>query len=781
MSPKLMPSIARFIFYLALASVIVTFYRALTPSFIADGLDPSWRAAMLFVRSLNLGYGDQVVFTTGPLSHVYDLTFSKALYHEKILSILLIALFYTLFIAKIAHENRNVFVACIAVLPFFVNIFVDPAFIGLPLCASLLGTLAVQSAHVRALVALGAAASAVATLAKFSVFPVAVAGFFIVDILAVTKRRFPIALVAYGLSMAVLLLIISPQTSLIDYLRSSLEVAGGYTEAMSISGSPLEIVLAFQSMLVIVGLVACSEMRRFQMGESSLIAAGGRVAIVVVFLLVCAKGGLVRHDAHAIMVWYGLGFAAAAYCAFSWRALSPRLVLACLALVGVGLFGSFARLNVEIKAPTSTVISDLFAQRQTEYRNWADFFRGPTAWLSEQDAREQAAMARLRSTRALPKLDGTVDTIASVQSALIANGLQYWPRPVLQEYVTYTHGLIERNRTFFRSSRAPEYLLMAPGSIDGRHPATAEGAIWPDLLARYAPRDVVNNMALLRRRERPLDIVMQPLRSLSAPIDTVVDLGVLPDKAIFAYIDIQPTIWGRLANLIFKSATLFIAVQYVDGTEARYRFLPAIAREGFFLSPLIATAEGYLFLATGQASSIPQKVKSFVIQPGTLASWLWSNTFTVRLNVLEDDTLRAAVQSSEISPEVKRRTELASIVNLNPSAKTAMLAEGMLAHAPTTLNVPAGKSHTLDIGFGLVDGSWKGEGNTDGVCFRVKVAGSPSPLWERCLDPKQVAADRGPQEAEIALPDNAESLTLETACGKNCAWDWSYWRRISPQ
>ena len=82
-------------------------------------------------------------FTTGPLSHVYDLTFSKALYHEKILSILLIALFYTLFIAKIAHENRNVFVACIAVLLFFVNIFVDPAFIGLPLCASLLGTLAV--------------------------------------------------------------------------------------------------------------------------------------------------------------------------------------------------------------------------------------------------------------------------------------------------------------------------------------------------------------------------------------------------------------------------------------------------------------------------------------------------------------------------------------------------------------------------------------------------------------------------------------------------------------
>lgn len=109
-----------------------------------------------------------------------------------------------------------------------------------------------------------------------------------------------------------------------------------------------------------------------------------------------------------------------------------------------------------------------------------------------------------------------------------------------------------------------------------------------------------------------------------------------------------------------------------------------------------------------------------------------------------------------------------------------MMAEGMLAHAPTTLNVPAGNSRTLNIGFGLIDGSWKGEGITDGVCFRVSAADSPSPLWERCLDPKQVAADRGPQEAEITLPDNVKSLTLETACGKNCAADWSYWRRISP-
>jgi hypothetical protein len=183
---------------------------------------------------------------------------------------------------------------------------------------------------------------------------------------------------------------------------------------------------------------------------------------------------------------------------------------------------------------------------------------------------------------------------------------------------------------------------MAPGSIDGRHPATAEGAIWPDLLARYAPEHIVNGAALLERRERPLDIKMQPLRTLLATMNSPVDLAPLPDKAIFAHIDVQPTFLGKLVNLVLKSAMLHVDIQYMDGSEDHYRFIPAIGREGFFLSPLIANAENYISLAIGKAGSNPQKVKSFVIRAGTLARWLWSRFLTVRLDALDDDTLGAA-------------------------------------------------------------------------------------------------------------------------------------------
>jgi hypothetical protein len=122
-------------------------------------------------------------------------------------------------------------------------------------------------------------------------------------------------------------------------------------------------------------------------------------------------------------------------------------------------------------------------------------------------------------------------------------------------------------------------------------------------------------------------------------MNSPLDLAPLPDKALFAHIDVQPTFLGKLANFVLKSAILFIEVQYVDGTEVRYRFIPAIAREGFFLSPLIASAESYISLATGKAGSSPQKVKSIVIRGGILANWLWSQSLAVRLDVLDDGLL----------------------------------------------------------------------------------------------------------------------------------------------
>jgi hypothetical protein len=765
------------IIYFVLASVILTCFNVLSPSFVTDGLDPSWRAALLQARLLGLGFGNQVVFTGGPLSHVYTQTFSSQLFYENILATVLFAAFYTLFVINAASRSKSMLAAAIGAFPFLSNV-ADPFFLGLPFCASLIGT---QRFHVRPLVAMGAAASAVATLAKFSVFPMAIFGFLIVDLIALSRRRLPIALIAYGFTLIALFLITSPNGSLPEYFRGNLEAAAGYSEAMSISGPVEELVLFLAVALTLLGSVALSE---FRSGESPFVVAVGRIAIVGVFLLVCAKMGFVRHDGHALMAWTGLAVAICTYCASAWRTFSLRTSVAFVALTLVITACFVGRVSWMTEVPARTIVSSLVAERRVEYAHWINFISSPGRWLAEQRAREKASYEQIRAQHSWPQLEGTVDIIPSMQSALIANGLRYQPRPTLQEYTTYTRWLIEKNRSFFRGDQAPDFLLMESGSIDDRHPAFAEGPVWPDLIARYAPYDIVEGMVLLRKRDKPLDLGMHTVRSQSGTIDQPLDLTPLPQGAVFARIDVQPTFLGRLANLVFKSSILVMDVEYTDGAEASYRFIPSIAREGFFLSPQVAAGSAFMSFAVGGTELNPRKVKSIAIRPSTLAEWLWSETFTIKLEAMEEEALRANIQKKDMKPAAKQvfeSFELFLVMMQNRDAHVTRLPQGVLAHAPTSLNVSTGGRRALSVSFGLLDGAWQGEGNTDGVCFRASTTSSRSLLWERCLDPKQVVADRGQQEAVIAVPDKTEAVVLETTCRKECSWDWSYWGRISAE
>src|SRR6267154_4444362 len=104
-------STARLVLYFILTCVIVTFFFAMTPVFIQDGLDPSWRAALLQARYLNLGFGNQIVFAGGPLSHVYTKGFSSSLFHEQLFSTVLFTIFYLGFLINSVTRSGTAFVA----------------------------------------------------------------------------------------------------------------------------------------------------------------------------------------------------------------------------------------------------------------------------------------------------------------------------------------------------------------------------------------------------------------------------------------------------------------------------------------------------------------------------------------------------------------------------------------------------------------------------------------------------------------------------------------------
>jgi hypothetical protein len=771
----------RYLLAAVLCFLALSFFSPIRSSFIAWGLDGSWVAALTMAREQNLHFGSQIIFTSGPLSHLYGHTFHASLLTEKFLSVAIFVAFFAAFFNRVLSSRGSLILALIIGAQFLLSIWPDPIFLGIPLCASLALIDSNSSHRGYALVLLGAAACATATLTKFSVFPMAVLGFALCDLVAIfDKKRWPLALMTYVLCLAIGFEATSPGASFLESIQTSLDVATGYKEAMSQPG-PWPALAGFVAVGIgVVALFVVIEARWVRAGRSSVIVSSCRVACMAAYIYLCAQAGLVRYDIfHNIIFVYGLVFAVAIYCAVTWASLSWRMASVLILLIGAGLVSGQLLLERAINISREELLLAQVTQPYDEIFRWADFLTEPDTWWATQQQHQAEAIAYVQSKQPLPALVGTVDSIPSIQSSLIAKGLRYRPRPSFQEYVTFTHDLIERNRAFFQSSSAPDYLFMAPGSIDGRHPALTEGPLWPLFLSRYAPQNIFGDLLLLQRRRQALDVPLRPISTPTASWNTPIVLEPT-HGVIFATIDIRRRFRGRVADLFLKSTPVYLRAHYTDGSEGRYRLIPAIAREGFVISPLIESTVDYLRLALGRADLVPRRVQWFSVEVDDLEGWRFQELFAVTLASLDDSHLRDVENWKNFASELTRSIELQAILQANPAKlATAMVDDKLGAHPPSRLTLDASGRTKLEVSFGLFDGAWQGEGHTDGVCFRVLVAGTEQVLWERCLDPKVEADDRGSQIATIALPDGVGDLVAETTCRFSCEWDWAYWKTIS--
>lgn len=112
------------------------------------------------------------------------------------------------------------------------------------------------------------------------------------------------------------------------------------------------------------------------------------------------------------------------------------------------------------------------------------------------------------------------------------------------------------------------------------------------------------------------------------------------------------------------------------------------------------------------------------------------------------------------------------------------------AHAPSTLAFPLPPSaRRLSGGFGFTPGAYAPENKspTDGAEFRIELvdsSGNRRVLYQRLLQPFTVAADRGIQTFNIALPadlstDQRLLFVIGTGPNDNASSDWTLWRDLS--
>jgi hypothetical protein len=238
----------------------------------------------------------------------------------------------------------------------------------------------------------------------------------------------------------------------------------------------------------------------------------------------------------------------------------------------------------------------------------------------------------LRAARPLPKLAGRTDIFPVDHADIIANDLEWGPRPVFQSYSAYTPALAAKNAAYLSGPNSPDNIFFGIAAIDGRFPALDDGPSWPILLTRYAAVQEVGDYVLLRKRETSLASEYGELL-----LDRQAAVGervVIPATGaiLLAEVEWQPSLLGKLAATAFKLPTPRIAVELADGAVRDYRFVPSVSDAGFVLSPLVETPEAFVGLA-GSGVAPPVTGVRFHCDQSALC-FLWESSLTVRVREL---------------------------------------------------------------------------------------------------------------------------------------------------
>lgn len=750
--------------------------------FPSAGLDASWVYAVSDAMQKGLAFGSDIVFTSGPLSSFYHRMYPYGLAPAIIVLDGLWLVVFAIQLRKMLAPlfeggERRVLLAIFLILLVLLSerLLRD----GLMLFFVFASGYLYASRKTGALLTVASIVVAAAfAMAKFSVLVLALPVFLIVDLLSVLRRGIPyktalflVCAVAFFVSTG------QPLSGLPAYLQASLEVSKGYSAGMSIDGAPdsiwLWLVCSF-SIVVVTAAAAWPAMKLRGPGRATAIA---QLLLLIGYLFVLMKAGFVRHDGHSLIAWTGLFLAIPAVALASgpiWAKYRPFEVT--LAISFLYLYAPYVQMT-----PLSVLNPVGIAARSiATLEGVVDFVRRPRGWMAEKEQQFAAAREQLHAAALLPVVNGSVDIIPSRQSEVIAAQLDYRPRPTIQEYSTYSSPLIQRNRAFYLSPKAPDFVFFAPGSIDGRHPASAEGALWPLFLQRYEPFERSSDLLVLRKRSQPLPDL------LGAPIGRQAKLGEridVPPSAspLFVKIDVRYSLLGRLAEQLLKPPSILLRAFYSEGPSEDYRLIPGMAREGTILVPTVTTSQMFLQLFDGAAAANSRmRPVAFSVVASWRQSWAYKSDVAISFAEIDTGILSRADKSAWKSRlEVAGRSGLQAIIDSNRLSPPMVgpSAEGLFAHAPSELTLAVGSSSSIEIGFGMRDSAWQGGNNSRGACFSI-IGDSAQQLFSRCLNPSAVVSDRGLQLAKIALPAGAGQLKFRTSCMENCNWAWSYWSKV---
>ena len=422
---------------------------------------------------------------------------------------------------------------------------------------------------------------AAGSLVKFSFLAGGVATVAMMTVWDIMRRRRPLVGLAYGAAVLIMWLACGqPLGAFAEFMRTSMQVSGGYTAAMSLDMGDRRVLLAVAAAvaLVVAASVVIAIRRR-------TIGLGMVITVFFATWLLVAKASFVRFDSgHQLIapLW------AVTALPVLWTAIAAfDASAATMAIVGFGFAVCCVATELALRdAERPGLASTAVAVPARLYRSLRTMIMPRDALRQEAtsfDAMRREAVAH----DPLPKIDGTVDVYPDDLAVVLSHAFAYAPRPVPQSYTAYTPQLAELNAAHLRGRNAPENILFDIGPIDLRFSAMEDGSSWPEIWRHYSFAGDTGGFLWLRRRINGHPTPdPRPLPGITATIGTPFQVPDVACGGVMAEFGLRPTLLYRLKTLLWKGPSVVLRLSPGPGDRA---LIPAMTTVPFLISPVIET------------------------------------------------------------------------------------------------------------------------------------------------------------------------------------------------
>lgn len=552
-------------------------------------LDSSWQQVMAWAAAHHCSWGQEIVFTGGPLSFLNQVfTIEETLSAKLAWDLLGKLALCGLTVAALWRLPWSSRLSIWLVLTFYGWFFTDAVYLFMLTLFLVRWVLTPGARWWQQGLALLAAL--LLSHIKFTYLLVGAAGIACACLLAAGRRDWRrmwwLPGVTIGGYVASWVALGQPLSGLPGYLWSSWEISTGYPWAMV----AMETWSVWLCGVLVLGWLGAGLAWTVWQARDRIGSAG--LAIFLSFTLIMAwKHGFTRADGHVLgLFWFGglVACAMAVWLSSKWRfewALPVALIGAWLVLPRL-MTHAFDYTWGRVHSAQRTVCDP-----QAFVRSWRQ---------------QETAM---RQTVRWPRIQAevgthTVDMFNYEQGRVLLNGLHYQPRPVFQSYSAYTPALQEQNLHWLQSDRAADYFLWRTSTIDNRYAPADDALLWLELPQRYTLLFSEQDFALLKKRPHPLPGPAKTLlQQQTVPVGRPLIISPHGEDRLWVEVTAQPSLLGRLRAALYRPALLDFVATDGTGRTVRHRLLPKTAQTGFVARPLIESQPDMLAYLQGQVGA----------------------------------------------------------------------------------------------------------------------------------------------------------------------------------